>query len=246
MEQKDIWKEHTSDITAEDIVKALENPAIFQSELVEYIEANLKGGGDDKRIVEVGCETAITNFLVDCESKYFLDYNADVIELDKQVQKLIYPERNLDTFTVGDMFHMPYENDFFSIAFNSGVLEHYDKDEISLALREMGRVIKPCGCIIIGLPNHYSWVYRFAYLLGMMLDSLGIRKWPYPKEYKYYDLKEEITSAGLILEERIVLSYGSIWNWWSGRKKFPLRILLKIIEKVIPSEGYLTVLKIKK
>ncbi len=44
MEQKDIWKEHTLDTTAEDIVKALENPATFQSELVEYIEANLGGG----------------------------------------------------------------------------------------------------------------------------------------------------------------------------------------------------------
>lgn len=73
----------------------------------------------------------------------------------------------------------------------------------------------------------------------------GIQKWPYPKEDKIYDLKEEAGAVGLELVERLTLSEKSLHVWWGGRKKFIWNII-KVLIKIKPAEGYLTVLKFKK
>jgi len=95
------------------------------------------------------------------------------------------------------------------------------------------------GVMFIAFPNHYSLPYRLAYKIRKLL-----KKWPYPDEYKIYDLKEEIKNANLILEERIVLSKGSLMRWLNFAP--PLKWIFQIIDKFYDFEGYLTVLKIRK
>lgn len=241
--QRDIWKEHTKHIDKESIIQLIHHPKPFQSELAELIS---KLASEQGSIIEVGCEQGITCFLIDCKRKCFFDLNENIIELCKKVHDIIQKERVNDTFVVGDMFKMPFENDIFDVTFNSGVLEHYSHKEIVKAVKEMARITKPSGKIVVGIPNHYSIVYRSAYLWGGVLDLLKVKKWPWPKEYKYYDLHDEIEKAGCILEERIVISKASIWNWWKGRKYFLIQNFFKILDRIIPLEGYLTVLLISK
>ncbi len=114
------------------------------------------------------------------------------------------------------MFHMPFEDSTFDIVFNADFLEHYSSREIIVALKEMGRISKER--VVIAIPNHYSVVYRSAYLFRIILDRLKIKRWMFSPENKYYDLKKEIEEAGLILEERITMSQDSIWMWWPGCK----------------------------
>ena len=210
-----------------------------------FREAIIKSGGCPASTVEVGCEMGITSFLMHCEKRIFLDFDSSIIEKVKLAHETLCPEYIQDEFIVGDMFSMPLSDDMVDIAFNSGVLEHYDQEHIVLALKEMSRVTKPGGYLVIGIPNHYCTVYRMAYLRGMLLDRLHIRTWPWPKEIKYYDLKEEIMTAGLQLMERKTLSHDSIWNWWGGNKYMLPRTVFKMRDRIKPFEGYLTVLIIQ-
>jgi len=66
----------------------------------------------------------------------------------------------------------------------------------------------------------------------------------YPREYKIFDMKDEINSNNLILEKRVVISKESIYNWWNFFK--PMKYILKLLGKYIHFEGYLTVLIIRK
>lgn len=243
MEQKEIWVETQSQICVDDIIMASERPNIPQQEFAEYLNNIIKNWEYDS-CIEVGCEMATTSFLLNCKRKYLLDFNEHIIDLLKLVGK----EKGFeDTVPVhGDMFHMPFENGMFDMSFNAGVIEHYSYEYVIEALKEMARVTKDDGRIVVAVPNHFSYVYRLAYLIGKKLDDLNIKRWPYPSENKIYDLQQEAKEAGLELVERKVLSEKSLFVWWRSRYYMPLRIILKIINRIIPSEGYLTVLQFKK
>lgn len=250
MKQSDIWNQHTKDNTVDDIIAGIKSPCIFQTELASYINGlccNMDmasvGGGVKRKVIEVGCELGVTSFLLDYSSRCFLDLNENAIRLIEQAHAKVCPDKIEDMMLVADMFHMPFEDGTFDVTFNAGVLEHYSAQERTVAIREMARVTKKGGSVIVAIPNHYCYVYRLAYLLGIFLDKLHIRRWPYPTEYKIYDMRDEIHNAGLELEERIIMSRGSIWNWWGSKWFFPLKMILRVIDKVKPSEGYLTVLR---
>ncbi len=226
-------------MTPESIVENVKNPAMFQVELSDYINALLHNRG---KVIEVGCESGVTSFLLNCDEKCFFDLNEDIIHKVEKAHRIIMDDVCRDSFVVGDMFDMPFKEESFDIAFNAGVLEHFSSAEIEEALREMARVTKRKGYVIVAIPNHYCYVYRSAYLYGQFLDGLRIRRWEWPKENKYFDLSEEGKKAGLKLEKRIVMSKDSIWKWWGGRRYILVRMLLRFVNSIIPCEGYLTTL----
>ena len=237
----ELWKEHSSEMSVDSIIESYNHPAVFQRELSDYINQILNGTGT---VIEVGCEQGITSFLIDCEGRCFFDLNDDILEKVKQAKDIIQPDKTGDSFVCGNMFQMPFGDKSFNVAFNAGVIEHYGHDEVVYALKEMARVSK--DAIVVAIPNHHCIVYRSAYLFRMLIHRLGIKKWPFPPENKYYDLHNEIEAAGLRLEKRIVMSKDSIWNWWGGTKFALIRLFFRIIDMISPIEGYLTVLLIKK
>lgn len=239
--QQKIWEKHVEGIDSETALNMYHNPAVFQKELVSFIDTLYTN--DEERILEAGSEIGVTSFLLKSKNKYLLDLNNQAIEISKKLAEGI-GEKDKCNFIVGDMFNTEFENNYFDVVFNAGVLEHFDQDEIVLALKEYKRICKKGGKIIIGLPNHYCKVYRSAYLLGIMMDRLGIKTWPYPKEYKYFDLKKSIEAAGLSLNRRFTLSQSSIFLWWAHPVYTPIRVVFKIINRIKPFEGYLTVLEI--
>ena len=93
--------------------------------------------------------------------------------------------------------------------------------------------------MIIGFPNQFSIPYKTAQWVRMLF-----RKWIFPYEYSYYNLKKVINSAGLHLESRVVLSKGSIYGWWDFCP--PMRKFFEITDIVFKWQGYLTLLTIRK
>jgi len=234
MTQEEIWINHIKNTSVEDVVNEYNSPAIFQKELVELID---KEYSNNKKIIEVGCELGVTSLLLDDRfQKTLLDLNPLAIELTKKAHEELDKKSE---YIVADMFNMPIENKEFDIVFNAGVIEHFGDEERTKALTEYSRIMKDGGVMFIAFPNHYSLPYRLAYKIRKLL-----KKWPYPDEYKIYDLKEEIKNANLILEERIVLSKGSLMRWLNFAP--PLKWIFQIIDKFYDFEGYLTVLKIRK
>lgn len=233
-EDQKVWENIIKEIKPEDIMENIKTPALFQKELCNYIESRKTG---PVKIVEMGCETAVCSILLnDRFEKTLLDYTESALDLVREVLKNLNKEAKLLN---EDMFNTSISNEEYDIVFNAGVVEHYDSEEITSALKEYSRILKNDGLIIIAYPNHYSYPYRFAYLFRNLLG-----KWKYPKENKIYDLSKEAKEAGLTQEGRVVISKGSVLRWVDfipGAQLF-----FRFLAKVLDYEGYLTVITLKK
>lgn len=233
--QSDIWDVHMNQIELADVLSAFRSPAQFQRELAALIDS--RAGGEGCKVIEVGCETAVTTLLLaDVNEKTVIDINQRAISLVEaaaaQLNKKI-------TAVVCDMFAMPFGDAEFDIVFNAGVIEHFSGEERVRALSEYSRVMKEDGLMIIAFPNHYCPPYRFAYLT---MRLLGV--WRFPSEYKIFDLGEEAQRCGLCIGQRLTLSRGTIFNWLNFLP--PAKALFRLLDKFFRYEGYLTVVILSK
>jgi len=106
----------------------------------QWLTAHVKG----KRVLDYGCgngEASIQMAQLGAQEVYGIDISDLSVENGKkdigqkglsQTVKLI----------VADAEHTPFENDYFDIMFESGVLHHLD---LSAAYKEIARVLKPSG-----------------------------------------------------------------------------------------------------
>jgi ubiquinone/menaquinone biosynthesis C-methylase UbiE len=232
--QADIWAKHMDRIELSDVLSAFQFPAQFQRELAELIDSRASEG---RRIVEVGCETAVTSLLLsEANEKTAIDINRRAISLVEGAAAQLNKKLRV---LVCDMFAMPFRNAEFDIVFNAGVIEHCSAEERTLALSEYARIMKDDGLMIIAFPNHHCPPYRFAYLV---MRLLGV--WRFPSEYSIYDLKSEAQRCGLHVSERLTLSRGTIFNWLNFLP--PVKALFWLLDKFFPYEGYLTVIILSK
>jgi 2-polyprenyl-3-methyl-5-hydroxy-6-metoxy-1,4-benzoquinol methylase len=67
---------------------------------------------------------------------------------------------------LADLFDTGLRSGAFDVAWNCGVIEHYQPDEIVAILREMARVTTPGGKIVVAIPNRRSLGVLTAALLG--------------------------------------------------------------------------------
>lgn len=233
--QSEIWDDHMNRIELPDVLAAFRSPAQFQRELAALIDSRAAGGR--RRIVEVGCETAVTTLLLaDASEKTAIDINLRAISLVNAAAAQLNKKVNT---LVCDMFSMPFRDAEFDIVFNAGVIEHFSTEERARALSEYSRVMKDDGLMIIAFPNHYCPPYRFAYLT---MRLLGV--WRFPSEFKIYDLGEEARRCGLRVSERLTLSRGTIFNWLNFLP--PARALFRLLDRFFHYEGYLTVVILSK
>ena len=60
------------------------------------------------------------------------------------------------TFVVGDSRRLPFKGDKFRCVFSYSVLQHFEKSNARVALREIGRILQPGGGSLIQMPNCYG------------------------------------------------------------------------------------------
>jgi len=147
--------------------------------------------------IEIGCEAGISLMLLNSVlvKSTFLDYDPTILEK----VTVAVSELNLKgtDCICEDMFSMnSIADESYDLAYNSGVIEHYTKEVRAKAIQSYSRITKKGGYVIVAFPNHHTLPYRLSYLIG---SSLGKKIWPWPKEYKFYSLKDEMESAGLVL-----------------------------------------------
>ena len=82
-------------------------------------------------------------------------------------------------FTLGDLFHMPIKDEQFDIVFNQGVMEHFRlaKMDAPAGVKEMMRVLKKDGTLVILVPAYFSPLY-FIYKFFKFFNLLE-KYWPY-------------------------------------------------------------------
>jgi len=209
----------------------IKDPPEFNYDLKRIIE---NYGQKNNKIIEVGCGTGLSSLILDDRfDKSLLDLNQKAIEIARYAFKMQNKEAN---FITENMFEMDISDKTYDIVFNSGVIEHFNSGQRYTALSEYKRILKDNGLIILAFPNHYSILYRFRYIFENIIG-----KWKYPKEFKIYDLNDEIEKNDLILIDRITTSKSMVFKYYHFIKHF-----LLFIDKFLDFEGYLTVLIIKK
>ena len=95
---------------------------------------------------------------------------------------------------MGNNFTLSFTDDTFDCVFNSGVIEHYKYPDNIRQIKEMARVTKPGGEVIINVPNSLCLWYVAAKKI-----LLFFIKWQfgYEESYTPWRLKRNVEEAGL-------------------------------------------------
>ncbi|MDB4484815.1 methyltransferase domain-containing protein [bacterium] len=161
-----------SKVDLEGTVRAYLRNKQLPPKLGEYIMGSGRAGwtfllpiSAKSRVLDLGCGWGTL--------AYGLANRADeVVALDSTLERMrllhnrsvLDGLRNLKTVCAGDGTHLPFANDSFDIVIVNGVLEWVpsglagNPGELQRAfLREVRRVLKPSGTLLLGIENRYAW-----------------------------------------------------------------------------------------
>jgi demethylmenaquinone methyltransferase/2-methoxy-6-polyprenyl-1,4-benzoquinol methylase len=125
------------------------NPFIWNEEMRDQALEMLDIAEDD-RVLDVGCGTgfATEGLLEHTENVHGLDQS--VHQMEKAWDKL--GKRDPVSFYRGDAERLPFKDDTFDVVWSSGSIEYWPNPVV--ALRDMRRVVKPGGQVLVVGPNY--------------------------------------------------------------------------------------------
>ncbi len=118
-----------------------------------FLDLVLKHSKTGKPILECGCGTGkFSAYVASLGIKsYAMDIEDEMVKQSKELSKKISPNNPVKVIK-GDIRSIPYKDKFFSVTHSSGVLEHYEDDEIINIINEQIRVSDVC---IFSVPSTY-------------------------------------------------------------------------------------------
>lgn len=169
-------------------------PDMFHKIYYKLTQPYLKG----KKVLNVGCWTG--NY-----ETMFKDDDCSVVGLDISLSALRTAKKANPhcKFLAADAFSMPLKDKSFDAVTLFMVLEHFPKDTESLVLKEINRVLKDEGLLIITTP-HYE-------LIGNILD---VARWLVGHRHYKVGLLKELLNKCSFQVERLLLK-GRFWSNFS-------------------------------
>ncbi len=167
------------------------------------------------RLLDVGCSSGIF-------SKQFLKNGWDVHGIDIAKNKVAEANRLGVKAKVADLTgKLPYQNEYFDVIFAGEVIEHLvDTD---FFLKEMNRVLKKGGKLIVTTPNLASWENKIRIFFGVYpawvdykLGGAG-----HVRAYTPGALKQHLRETGFKIEKHIGNFVPIIPEYFLDDIKFP-------------------------
>ncbi len=189
----------------------------------------------DARILEAGGGVGVY------ASQIGRRYGADVEMFDIELERVHEARSETPHAVVSAAEYLPYPTDYFDTILSSDVIEHVADDRMSA--REMIRVLKPGGRVIVFTPNrwypfethgHY-WAGEYHFgntpLINYLPDSLRDRLAPHVRTYSAHGLRSLFADlpAQVIQHDRIFAGYDNIIHRF-GEKGRILRDMLYSLE----------------
>jgi len=189
-QQKTIWNrnwERQNQINPERILNSRFTQEAYRC-LKSYIDES-----KDKLILEAGCGTGRLCCLLARDFPNLqvigMDISPNSLKIANRLKE--YLQLSNVSFETGNLFQMPYPDNYFDVVFNDGVIEHFSLNEnpnYKDALKEMIRVTKPKGKIIVDVPNWYCFPHT---IYKWLLKKLGRPfEYGYEKSFKHRELIE--------------------------------------------------------
>ena len=124
------------------------------------------------------------------------------------------------SYALQDGLRMGFRDGSFDVVWNGGVIEHFtDEGKIAL-IREMYRVVKPGGLLLIIVPNAHDWPFRLGKWIA---ERRGKWIFGYEDDLSAGRFRRLAARAGLTRVE--LTSHNPIVGWWFlpyGRKLMDL------------------------
>jgi SAM-dependent methyltransferase len=138
-------------------------------------------------VLEAGCGTGQTLAL--------FSPRHTTIALDISVTALALAKRTADPVLVlGTIFSIPVKDDSCDLVYNSGVIEHFKDPHNVEAVREMARVTRRGGHVIVIVPNSFCPWYRAGKAVAVALKRF---EFGYEEDYSLSRLKRVAEAGGL-------------------------------------------------
>lgn len=126
-----------------------------------------------------------------------IDTSSDSFKVAQKVKNFLKIKNVF--FKKGNLFTIPFKNDLFDVVFNEGVIEHFplnNENNYNNAIKEMIRVTKEEGKIIVAVPNWYNFPHTFY---KWFLKKTGQNYvYGYEKSFKHKELFELFEKNGLV------------------------------------------------
>lgn len=191
------------------VVKAIEwvNEGYFSKYFERVFKKALGKPVKNLHILEPGCGSGIMSARLAQQGAkvYLLDISPNALKTAQFnfKRKNTVPAESIQ----GDLLAMPLADKCMDVVWNQGVIEHFTDRKV--VVKEMFRVIKPGGKIIILVPGFLSPLH----IVYLMLSALRLKKlWPFDDQdfIKQKELRENLEAVGAnnIKTRRLIGSFG--------------------------------------
>jgi 2-polyprenyl-3-methyl-5-hydroxy-6-metoxy-1,4-benzoquinol methylase len=175
-----------------------------------------------RSILEAGSGTGLSSFLLASKGAKvtLLDISPNAIKLGTE----LFSSKGISAeFKCASVFEVPYGDNSFDVVWNAGVIEHFKEKEQDDMLREMIRICRRDGLIILLNPNDKAPIYKFG---KKYAEKIG--RWGAGEEYPIKTLKPNFRKLGFenvkeysvgflqqlnFLEPLFVFIPGARWLW---------------------------------
>lgn len=197
----DTWSREANNYRAE-ADKSPDYLAHFQT--VEEVLGDVRG----KKIVDVGSGTGITSgYLASRKAKVHL---VDISQTALDFAAKYFKQRKLSVVIHKmDAFKMTFPANSFDVAWNGGVIEHFnDEDKIKM-LRAMWKIVRPGGKLLITVPNARDLPFMAAKHL-----LIWRKKWAFGEEDDLTAVRLRKLAEAAGIKKYTIYAYNPIVGWW--------------------------------
>lgn len=152
-----------------DVIASFYRRFLIRPSLNNFIKKYLKEGSN---VLHAGCGGGE----VDMDIKDYIDITA--LDFSRNALKKYRSRYGIKSkIVMGDVRSLPFKSRSFDGIYNLGVMEHFEKKQINVILKEFYRVLKPGGRLIIFWPPEFGVsVIFFKVLVFIGKDILRIKK----------------------------------------------------------------------
>ncbi len=188
-------------------------------------------------VLDVGCGRALDLLSLESKGALLFGFDGSHVMISRAAEN--FQKKNVPLRLVcGSAEHLPYADQSFDKVFCKGAVDHfYDPAK---AVREMIRILKPGGHLVISVANFNSLGFRLAKMYNQVHKILRGRElsaphiWDKPDDHVYefnYPFLLKLIPAGVRIDRAFGISmFWGFPNWGKFLNIFPEMVTEKILK----------------